>query len=120
MRLAEKHRLAVAVHIRQRARFAKRYRHADQISPVALAEPGPRTDHEAVGAGAGGPDVEVVEADHLTSGVENAGELLAERQRLLQDRRESRELLLVARELLEGPALLVDLPEEPRVLDGDY
>ncbi len=119
VRLAEKQRLAVAVDGRQRARLAEGYRHADQISPVALAEPGPRADHEPVGRRAERPDVEVVEADHLARGVEDARELLREGQRLLERRREAGELLLVARELLEGPALLVDLPEEPRILDGD-
>ena len=61
----------------------------------------------------------MVEPDHLARSVEHARELLREGQRLLERRREPGELLLVAGELLEGPALLVDLPEEPRVLDGD-
>ncbi len=119
MRLAEQQRLAVAEDGRQRSRLPEGYRHADQIPPVTLAEPGAGADHEPVGGGAGRPDVEVVEADHLPRGVEDAGELLREGQRLLERRRETGELLLVARELLEGPALLVDLPEEPRILDGD-
>src|SRR4029077_17711110 len=101
------------------SRLAEGYRHADQILPVTLAEPGPRADHEPVGGGAGGPDVGVVEADHLARGVEDARELLGEGQRLLERRREAGELLLVARELLERPALVVDLPEQPRILDGD-
>ena len=61
----------------------------------------------------------MVEADHLARGVEDAGELLGEGQRLLERGREAGELLLVARELFERPALLVDLPEQPRILNGE-
>jgi hypothetical protein len=88
-------------------------------SPNPLPEPGLGADHQPIGRGAERPDVEAVEANHLACGVEDPRQLLGEGQGLLKRRREAVELLLVTRQLLERAALLVDLAEEPGILDGD-
>ena len=64
--------------------------------------------------------MEPVQAHDLAGGVEHARELLAEGERLLERGGEPVELLHVPREALQLPALLVDLAEQPGVLDGEH
>ena len=118
--LAEEQGRALPAHRPQRPGVVEGDRHALQGLPVVgrRAGAGPSREREAVRLGGQRPDVDPIEAHDLAGRVEDARELLSERERLLQRGRDPVELLQVAGETFQLAALVVDLLEQPRVLDG--
>ena len=119
MLVVEEQRRAVPARRGQRAGLPEGDRQAFQRLPFLGSEAGARAEREGVARWRERPHVQPVEPDHLPGRVEHARQLLAERERLLERGGEPVELVHVAGKALQLASLLLELTEEPRVLDGE-
>ena len=117
--VAEEERPALAEGLVHRAGLDERNLEVLEVLPLVLGKAGAGKVHQPVSLRAHPPHVDAVEDAHARGLLQDPAELLLERERLLQGRGESVELLHVSRQASQLPTLGFDLAKQARVLDGE-